>query len=115
MPKLSTFITWALYFIPVYLFVVDPLLRTLLPTDSAKSTRTPTTRESDHILYDWDDTTPALNLADDSFISPEDGVPLNCPGEAPGYKVHLLSRTPLIMYIENFVSSEEADHLVEIR
>lgn len=66
------------------------------------------------MLYDWDDTTPALNLTDDSFISPEDGVPLNCPGEALGYKVYLLSRAPLILYIENFLSSEEADYLFDI-
>lgn len=114
-PKLSTLITWVLYFVPVYLFVVDPLLRTLLPADSTKSTRTPTTWETSDVLDDWDDTTPALNFTDDSFISPEDGVSLNCPGEAPGYRVHLLSRTPLILYIENFLSSEEADHLVDIR
>lgn len=115
MPKLSTLITWALYFVPVYLFVVAPLLQILLPIDSTKSTRTPATWELSDVLDDWDDTTPALNLTDDSFISPEDGVPPNCPGEAPGYKVHLLTRAPLILYIENFLSSDEADHLVDIR
>lgn len=115
MPKLSTLVTWALYFVPVYLFLVDPILRTLFATKFTESARTPSTRESSNVLDDWDDTTPALNLTDDSFISPDDGVPLNCPGEAPGYRVHLLSRAPLVLYIENFLSGEEADHLVDNR
>lgn len=115
MPKLATLVTWALYFVPVYLFIVDPLLRALFATGSTNSAHTPSTWESSNVLDDWDDTTPALNLTDDSFISPEDGVPLNCPGEAPGYRVHLLSRAPLVLYIENFLSSKEADHLVDNR
>lgn len=62
-----------------------------------------------------DDASSGLNLTDDSFISLEDGVPVNCPSETAGYQVHLLSRAPLIIYIENFVSGDEADHLVDIR
>jgi prolyl 4-hydroxylase len=57
---------------------------------------------------------PGINLTDDSFISPEDGVPFTCPG-AEGYQVHLLSREPLIMYIENFVSEAEANHILDMR
>lgn len=113
MPKLSRIFTWILYFIPVYIFILDPILRPIFPNTAEPSE--PNIWESEALLDDWEDTKPALNLEDDSFISPEDGVPTNCPGEAPGYRVHLLSRTPLIMYIENFVSDEEADHLVDIR
>ncbi|KAJ5774019.1 Prolyl 4-hydroxylase alpha subunit [Penicillium paradoxum] len=56
---------------------------------------------------------PGINLTDDSFISPEDGVPFNCPG-AEQYRVHLLLREPLVMYIENFVSEAEANHILDI-
>lgn len=105
-PKLSTLITWALYFIPIYLFIVDPFLRgffpSLLPSD-------------DNDLFDESGAPgPGINLTDDSFISPEDGVPFHCP-DAEGYRVHLLSRTPLIMYIENFVSETEANHILDMR
>lgn len=112
-PNLSSVFTWILYFIPVYIFVLEPILRPIFPGKTEPSDVT--TWESEALLDDWEETKPALNLEDDSFISPEDGVPTNCPGEGPGYKLHLLSRTPLIMYIENFVSDEEADHLVDIR
>ncbi|KAJ5212025.1 uncharacterized protein N7498_003671 [Penicillium cinerascens] len=111
-PKLSSVFTWILYFIPVYIFILEPILRPIFPDKTEPSEVT--TWESEVLLDDWEETKPALNLEDDSFISPEDDVPINCPGEAPGYKLHLLSRTPLIMYIENFVSDEEADHLVDI-
>lgn len=109
LPKVSTVVTWALYFVPVYIFILSPLLQTFLGSS---------TTDSENVdIFDWSDqdTIPAPNLRDDSFISPEDGIPTTCPGEPAGYKVHLLSRAPLILYLENFLSDEEADHLVNIR
>ena len=38
---------------------------------------------------------------------------LTCP-EHP-YTVHIFSREPLVVYIENFVTEEEAAHLIAIR
>jgi hypothetical protein len=35
--------------------------------------------------------------------------------EEHGYKVHIFNREPLVIYIEGFVSKEEARHIVEIR
>lgn len=109
-PWLSTIITWLLYFVPVYIFVLDPLIRPYFP-DSASWRED----QDGHVLGEWDTAPSTLHLTDDSFISPDDGVPDNCPGEAEGYRVHLLSREPLVLYIENFVSTAEADHLVDIR
>ncbi|KAJ5105836.1 hypothetical protein NUU61_003183 [Penicillium alfredii] len=108
-PKLSTVISWFFYLIPVYLFVLNPLLSQIFPGPISVSS-------DDGDTFDEFDKTaaPALNLADDSFISPEDGVPSNCPGEGDGYHVHLLSREPLVMYIENFLNHEEAGHLVDV-
>ncbi|OOQ87897.1 oxidoreductase, 2OG-Fe(II) oxygenase family [Penicillium brasilianum] len=110
-PKLSTVITWLLYLVPVYIFVLDPLIR---PFFSDKSSSASWEDEDGSAFEKWDHTPSTVHLTDDSFISPEDGVPVNCPGEAEGYRVHLLSRAPLVLYIENFVSSAEADHLVDI-
>ncbi|KAJ6018884.1 hypothetical protein N7499_009936 [Penicillium canescens] len=115
LPKLSTVITWFLYSIPIYIFVLDPLLRGFFPgllpaSDSDSEPR------SNKDIFDFDDAAaigPGLNLTDDSFISPEDGVPFDCPN-AEGYRVHLLSRAPLIMYIENFISETEANHLLDV-
>ncbi|KAJ5103423.1 hypothetical protein N7532_003952 [Penicillium argentinense] len=107
MPKFSTVISWLIYSVPIYIFVLNPLLQQVVPKPVSSLW------DANYASDDWDDSAPGLNLTDDSFISPEDGVPLNCAGEPAGYKVHLLSRTPLILYIENFLSDEEADHLVD--
>ncbi|KAJ5887864.1 Prolyl 4-hydroxylase alpha subunit [Penicillium taxi] len=109
-PKLSSLFTWALYFVPIYIFALDPLLRPFFPALPSKSLQ-------DRDIYnDWDlaDLPPALNTTDDTFISPEDGVPFNCPGVPAGYHVHLLSRAPLIIYLENFVSDQEVKHILDV-
>lgn len=36
------------------------------------------------------------------------------PCEHPNYKVHIVSRSPFVMYIENFITGEERAHLREI-
>lgn len=108
MPKLSTVISWLIYLVPVYLFVLNPLLQQFLPSSF-------TPWNTSDAYGSWDDTAPGINVTDDSFISPEDGVPFNCAGEPEGYRVHLLSRAPLILYIENFLGASEADHLVDTR
>ncbi|KAJ5988868.1 hypothetical protein N7481_004078 [Penicillium waksmanii] len=108
MPKLSTVISWLIYLVPVYIFVLNPLLQQFFPGAFNPW-------ETSDAFGHWDDEVPGINITDDSFISPEDGVPLNCASEPEGYRVHLLSRAPLILYIENFLGAEEADHLVDIR
>ncbi|KAJ5953186.1 Prolyl 4-hydroxylase alpha subunit [Penicillium verhagenii] len=113
LPKLSTLVTWALYFIPVYIFILSPLLQTFLGSRTATTTH-PSDTENIFDYWTGPDSSPAPELRDDSFISPDDGVPETCPGEPAGYKVHLLSRAPLILYLENFLGDEEADHLVDI-
>jgi hypothetical protein len=112
-PQLSTIITWLLYFVPVYIFVLDPLIRPYFPENASLASWGD--NQDGHSLEEWDNSPSTLHLTDDSFISPDDGAPVNCPGEAEGYRVHLLSRAPLVLYIENFVSAAEADHLVDIR
>ncbi|KAJ5130522.1 uncharacterized protein N7515_006561 [Penicillium bovifimosum] len=106
LPKFSTILTWTLYFIPVYIFILEPLLRDSFPGLQAGYP------DSTSLFDSSDAPGPGINLTDDSFISPEDGVPFTCPG-SEGYQVHLLSREPLVMYIENFVSEAEANHILD--
>lgn len=122
LPNPSTLLSWLFYLIPLYLFVLAPLLRQLLPSIFDVDYDTDTTAAStwgidDYgIEYDAEgNEIPALNLQDDSFISPEDDVPLECPSREGRYRVHMLSREPLVMYIEGFLGDEEAEHLVDVR
>ncbi|KAL1965392.1 hypothetical protein VTN77DRAFT_5829 [Rasamsonia byssochlamydoides] len=104
-PRVSSILSWIFYLVPLYIFVIVPALRMLFPS-----------KQADGLLgdgdYDNGQVLPALNISDDRFISPEGDAPLNCP--ADDYRVHIFSRTPLVIYIENFLSEKEADHLVAV-
>lgn len=56
---------------------------------------------------------PRLNESLLALDSPNQTAPLDCPDDS--YVVHVFSRYPLVLYIENFISESERDHLVEIR
>lgn len=116
-PNPSTIASWALYFIPVYIFVLAPLLQQIFP-DNSTHTKSESTWDID-VEYDAEgNEISPLNLEDDSFISPEDDRPLNCAstgGDGSAYQTHILSHDPLVIYIENFLSDTEADHLVDVR
>jgi prolyl 4-hydroxylase len=105
-PKVSSIVSWIFYLVPIYIFIIAPAWRSFFPTE-----------DTENLLgggdYDDGQALPELNTTDDSFISPEDGVPLTCPGD--DYRVHIFSRAPLLIYIENFLSDQEADHLVAVR
>ncbi|KAK1139872.1 hypothetical protein N8T08_011117 [Aspergillus melleus] len=103
MIKLSTLLSSFFYLLPLYIFVVAPLLRQIFPSDSASSI----------LDFDSTDHDPDVTL-DESVLSLDDGVEVTCPPEADQYQVHLLARDPLVIYIENFVSGEEADEIVEM-
>lgn len=104
MIKLSTVLSSFFYLLPLYIFVVAPLLRQLFPSDSASSV----------LDIDSTDHDPDVEL-DENVLSLDDGVEVTCPPEADQYQVHLLARDPLVIYIENFVSGTEADEIVEMR
>lgn len=46
-----------------------------------------------------------------SFIASND--PVSCSPHS--FNTHILSNEPLVIYIENFLSSEESQHLLKIR
>lgn len=50
-------------------------------------------------------------LLNSSLIA--DDLPLACPSHS--YNTHILSQEPLVIYVENFLSTDESKHLIEIR
>lgn len=93
------------YLIPLYFLVISPLLRQLFPAD-----------ETYYGSYDEEDVDEdtSLNLNHD-ILSIEDGTPFTCDSGSDAYRVHILSQAPLVIYIEGFLSGDEADHLVNVR
>lgn len=58
--------------------------------------------------------TPRPQINQSLLASQDGGAPGDCL-ENTGYKVHLFSKEPLVVYIEGFISEEERNHLLEIR
>ncbi|KAL4969603.1 oxidoreductase, 2OG-Fe(II) oxygenase family [Aspergillus stella-maris] len=102
------------YLVPLYFLVINPLLRQFLPADSGSAIYA---WQDDNFYGDEEEDT-SLNLNPD-VLSLDDGVPFSCDygdGEngEDNYKVHILNQAPLVIYIEDFLSGYEADHLVNI-
>jgi prolyl 4-hydroxylase len=55
---------------------------------------------------------PHLNESLLALDGPNDTKPVCAPD---AYAVRILNREPLVMYIENFLSQDERDHLLDIR
>ncbi|PYH45484.1 oxidoreductase, 2OG-Fe(II) oxygenase family [Aspergillus saccharolyticus JOP 1030-1] len=109
MPKfsLSTLFSYLFYLLPVYFFVLAPLLRQIFPASST----------GNFLDLDLDLDPDGIQADSDLTLNPEilslpDGVIATCPPD--NYRVHLLQRDPLVIYIEDFLSAEESDHLVDI-
>lgn len=52
----------------------------------------------------------------ESLLALEEDISLTCPSDNDvGYSIHLVSKEPLVVYIENFISKEERAHLLDIR
>ncbi|ROW14461.1 hypothetical protein VPNG_03889 [Cytospora leucostoma] len=83
----------ALYNPIVRLLSSEPSTTTTLPPQIR---RTPRPQVNEALL--------ALELAN--------GTALNCPEDS--YSVHIFSKEPLVVYIENFLSADERSHLLEI-
>ncbi|KAJ9327312.1 hypothetical protein DTO027B5_7334 [Paecilomyces variotii] len=120
LPKATTLLSWFFYLIPVYLFVLAPLFQFIFP--EWDNSRAAGGNNNELGGYNYEDgvddyegeySTP-LHLADDRFISLEDDVPFACPEQEGRYKVHIFSRVPLVIYIEGFLSEDEAEHLVRV-
>lgn len=91
-PSLRTIIEYAFISIPVYLFVLSPLLKTIAP--SLFSDTAPINYQSFELS--------------DSLVIPNDN--LTCPPHK--FNVRILNRAPLIVYIDGFLSEKETTHLL---
>ena len=123
----------------MYIFVVEPSLRMYLPSNVLLGTNHQP--DNQHSIYEslyafddgyeYDPNDPltrqheekllrALNITDENgrMYTVDDGDSItelgNC-STPEGFKIHILGHRPLVIYIENFVSEEEADHLVRKR
>lgn len=80
------------------LLLYDPLTRYLTAGQEPRPLpRTPRPRINESLL--------ALETSDETA--------LKCAPDA--YSVHILSKAPLVVYIENFLAPDEREHLLEIR
>lgn len=59
--------------------------------------------------------TPRPRVNETLLALEEEDTSITCIEDVGGYSMHLFSREPLVVYIENFVSKEERAHLLEIR
>lgn len=93
-------IGYALAILPLYIFVYIPVSQLLgLPSLSPSSSSRSHDYEHEHTF-------------NASFIAPED-PDLICPEHT--YTTSILSREPLVLYLEGWLSEEEIAHLLEIR
>ena len=86
-------IGYFLALIPAYLFLYVPISQIIYgPSTSSSNDRLP------------------FNL---SFIAPDEPGPPDCRDWKGG--AHILSREPLVLYLEDWLGADEAAHLEEIR
>lgn len=85
------------------LFWLDPILRVVAPSMLPAA---PVLRKTPRPLIN-----EALLALEDAAAGP--GAAQACPADA--YTVHIFSKAPLVLYVENFLSLDERKHLVDIR
>ena len=131
MITLNSILSSLFYLLPLYLFVLAPLLRQYFPSDDNTTTTTtipfdpfnnsplipsPSDLAANPDAYDLPYLDPDFLSPDDpsspSYSPPTEADPLTCPQDT--YKTHILSRTPLIIYIENFLSPTETTSLLSL-
>lgn len=92
--KFSSIVEYSLISAALYIFVLSPLLRIYFPSLIV----------GDQVSqYQSFEKTDALVIPDPGLVC-----------EPHGYDVRILSREPLVVYVEMFLSRDEAEHLVNI-
>lgn len=86
--------TYLLGLIPVLIFFYTPIVELFSPSLPQSHGR------------------PPRQLTSELFALDE---PSNHTCPTDNYLVHVFSREPLVLYVENFLSTDERDHLLEIR
>jgi prolyl 4-hydroxylase len=91
-PRLRTILEYAIISIPLYIFVLSPLLKTIAPSLFSNT---------GSVNYQSFEKSDSLVIPDESLV---------CPPHK--FNVRILSREPLIVYIDGFLSETETSHLV---
>lgn len=89
-------LSYIVAFVACALLLANPIVELFSP-ESRRPARTARPQLNESLL--------ALPGPNDSSIA--------CPPDA--YAVHIYSREPLVVYIENFLTADERSHLLEIR
>jgi prolyl 4-hydroxylase len=92
-PRLRTIVEYLLLCIPLYIFIGSPLLKVLAPSSFGSN------RGGDYQSFE---NTDALVFPDADLV---------CAPHT--YNVRVLSREPLVMYIDGFLSEKETDHMIQ--
>lgn len=95
-PKFSTIFGYLIALIPAYILVFAPLSRLILGPQGSENDILDTSQLDPNLL---------------SLIDPDEV--LDCSSHS--YNVHIFSRAPLVIYIESFLSDDEASHMVRER
>ncbi|KAI5868062.1 hypothetical protein GGS23DRAFT_9485 [Durotheca rogersii] len=90
---------WILAGLAVLLFAYEPILRFFSPSGYSP-------REPARLPH-----TPRPRI-DESLLAMDAANETDCPPHT--YTVHFLSKAPIVVYIENFLSADERAHLLEI-
>ena len=95
-PKVGTIFELLILSIPLYLFLIAPFISAYFPSIVGEG---PSSSSS----YQSFEKTESLIIPDPN---------LTC--DPSKYNVRILSREPLVVYIEGFLQTDEADHLIDI-
>lgn len=100
--SVGTFVQYAVLAVVGYILAGAPLLSIFSPSESNKS-RSRANYRAPEVSQEMLETLVIPNRN------------LTCGDEHRFKGVHVLSREPLVVYIEGFLSAEEAEHVVEVR
>jgi len=90
--RVSSLFEYAILAIPLYLFAIGPLLRILFPSTSEDVSTYQSFERTDKLVIPNDD--------------------LQCPPHQ--YTTYIAHHDPLVIYVENFLSHTEADHIIRL-
>jgi hypothetical protein len=94
-------IGYILALVPLYIFILLPIQQSFFPHSLSYLTSSSSRAQSPNFIFN------------ESFIAPFENHGEEC--KKVNFSTYVLSREPLVLYLEGFLHPEEAAHLLEIR
>jgi prolyl 4-hydroxylase len=91
-PRLRTILEYVLISIPLYIFILGPLFKTIAPSLFSNT---------GSVNYQSFEKSESLIIPDEALV---------CPPHK--FNIRILSREPLIVYVDGFLSDTETRHLI---